>query len=159
MAWTTPKTNWATGELVSAEDMNAIGENLAALKQPATAEYITTAEIQGNTAGQFADVDSNNLNLTITTAGGDVLVHFEGVLQSVRSDLHTNNLFDFDVDGNRQGREDGLTRAYVTNTRIKQNFTRLIRNLSAGSHTFKLQWQNSRNVKIYPGAQFWVREI
>ena len=32
MAWTTPKTNWATGELVTAEDMNAINENLVALK-------------------------------------------------------------------------------------------------------------------------------
>ena len=32
MAWTTPKTDWAVGELVTAEDMNTLGENLAALK-------------------------------------------------------------------------------------------------------------------------------
>ena len=37
MAWTTLKTNWATGELASADDMNAICENLAALRHPATA--------------------------------------------------------------------------------------------------------------------------
>ena len=36
MAWTTPKTNWATGELVTAEDLNAINENLVALKHPPT---------------------------------------------------------------------------------------------------------------------------
>ena len=32
MAWTTPKTDWTTGELVTAADMNAVGENLAADK-------------------------------------------------------------------------------------------------------------------------------
>ena len=32
MAWTTPKTDWETGELVAASDMNEIGENLAVLK-------------------------------------------------------------------------------------------------------------------------------
>ena len=26
MAWTTPKTDWTTGELVSASDMNSIGQ-------------------------------------------------------------------------------------------------------------------------------------
>ena len=31
MAWTTPKTDWAAGELVTTEDLNAIGENLAAV--------------------------------------------------------------------------------------------------------------------------------
>ena len=31
MAWTTPKTDWETGELVAASDLNAIGENLAVL--------------------------------------------------------------------------------------------------------------------------------
>ena len=35
MAWTTPKTDWAVGELVTAEDMNTLGENLAALKESA----------------------------------------------------------------------------------------------------------------------------
>ena len=45
MAWTTPKTNWATGELVTAEDLNAINENLAALKHPAIASYTTTQDI------------------------------------------------------------------------------------------------------------------
>ena len=31
MAWATPKTDWAAGELVTTEDLNAIGENLAAV--------------------------------------------------------------------------------------------------------------------------------
>ncbi len=70
MAWTTPKTDWSTGELVTAEDMNAVGENLAAL-----------------------------------------------------------------------------------------SFTRLIQNLGAGSHSFKLQWKSRGAARVFRRAQFWVREI
>ncbi len=32
MAWTIPKTDWNNGDLVTADDMNAIGENLAAVR-------------------------------------------------------------------------------------------------------------------------------
>ena len=71
------KTDWETGELVAAGDMHAIGEKFAALKHPATLAYKTTADIR-RSLSQFEDVDSNNLNLTITTAGGDVLVHLHG---------------------------------------------------------------------------------
>ena len=75
MAWTTPKTDWTVGELVSASDMNTLGENLAALKQPATAVGTTTAEIEMQSA-DYVDVDGGALNLSITTTGGDVLAHF-----------------------------------------------------------------------------------
>ena len=44
--------------------MNAVGENLAMLKDPATAVYLTTANAYAAT-DTFADVDSTNLNLTI----------------------------------------------------------------------------------------------
>ncbi len=37
MAWTTPKTDWAIGELVAPNDMNAVGGNLTMLKNPAMA--------------------------------------------------------------------------------------------------------------------------
>ena len=47
MAWTTPKNDWAAGELVTAEDMNSVGENLAALRfsSSAVAAYTTTEDI------------------------------------------------------------------------------------------------------------------
>jgi len=158
MPWTTPKTDWETGELVAASDMNAIGENFAALQHPATAAYITTADIS-KTLSEFGDVDSDNLNLTITTTGGDVLVHFHGLVnlgefQSARIDV--------EVDGTRQGGDDGIVHIYAdrqrgAKVRETPSFTRLIQNLSAGSHTFKLQWKG--NVIVKAGAQFWVREI
>ena len=107
MARTTPKTNWAVGELVTAEEMNAIGENLAMLRHPATAvaAYTTTEDTRAR-AADFTDVDSNNLNLTITTAGGDVLVHFDG---SVPCGQGQYGHFDVEANGTRQGGDNGLT--------------------------------------------------
>ena len=119
MAWTTPKTDWATGELVTAEDMNAVGENLAALKNLSTAVYTTTENIQ-LTSRDFADVDSDNLNLTITTGGGDVLVHFHGPVYVPRISAY----FDVEVDGTRQGGDAGLGRVYGRDSlRTIVNFT------------------------------------
>ncbi len=80
MTWTAPKTDWNNGELVTAEDMNAIGENLSRLKTPPIVAHTTAADISAN-AREFADVDSANLNLTITTNGDDVLVHFHGTVE------------------------------------------------------------------------------
>ncbi len=159
MAWTTPKTDWETGELVAASDMNKIGENLATLKQPASAVYTTTEDITADTNGDFLDVDSTNLSLTITTTGGDVIVHFDGVLRLTRGDRGTGNCFDIDVGGTRQGGVDGIMHTSVPSHRNKESFTHLIQNLSAGTHTFKLQWRNWEGVRLYAGAQFWVREI
>ncbi|MCY4073758.1 MAG: hypothetical protein OXG60_20895 [Chloroflexi bacterium] len=159
MAWTTPKTDWNTGELVTAADVNAIGENLVALRHPSTAvAAYTTAEDINVHSGEFADIDSANLNLTITTAGGDVLVHFHGVfIRGSRN--YTENRLDIVLDGDQQGGEDGLMRFGVYDDRRTISFTHLIQGLSAGSHTFKLQWRNSNPVRVYAGAQFWVREI
>ena len=150
MAWTTPKADWATGELVTASDMNAVGENLAALKHPVTAAYTTTEDMSIPHSNIFVDLDSDNLNLTITTTGGDVLVHFHGVMTA--GDFR----IDVEVDGNRQGDVNyGLRRGGPGNEFV--SFTRLIQSLSAGSHTFKLQGRHDTVLRI--GAQFWVREI
>ena len=160
MAWTTPKTDWATGELVTAEDMNAICENLVALKHPVTAVGTTTARIDVDLS-EFSDVDSTNLTLTITTTGGDVLVHFQG---SVDVASRENAYFDIEVDGTRQGGDDGvLWCGYYDssggNARQSVSLTHIIQNLAAGPHTFKLQMKTAGSVPFFPGAQFWVREI
>lgn len=161
MAWTAPKTNWAVGELVTAEDMNAIGENFVALKKPATAMGVTTENITGSN-DDFADVDGDNLNLTITCTGGDVMIHFHGtVYQGGRQTA----VFDVDIDGTRLGGDDGVlqsnTLAHHGGYALAAvSFTRLIQSLGAGSHTFKLQWKKKGGQPILrPGAQFWVREI
>ncbi len=160
MAWTTPKTDWNTGELVTAADLNAMNENLAALKQLSTVvSHTTTAEIIGRTE-TFADVDSS-MRLTLTTTGGDVLVHFHGSMEKV-DHSYTMLYCDIDIDGTRQGGEFGISRAYIDANDSAVSFTHLIQNLSAGSHTFKLQWKHQYQVvgvRLFAGAQFWVREI
>ena len=163
MAWTTPKTNWTTGELVTASDMNAIGENFAALVASPTAAYVTTANINiSSNISEFIDIDSDNLNLTITTGGGDVLVHFDGSLNVGDAQFV---FLDVEVDGARLGGDNGILShqmvrvsgvAYADNI---VSFTRLIQNLSAGSHTFKFQWKCTYSFSLKAGAQFWVREI
>ncbi len=159
MAWTTPKTDWATGELVAASDMNAIGENLAALDtvRETVAAHTMTEDIAITDQREFVDADSSNLNLTITTAGGDVLVHFHG---EVRLSGRAGCRFDIAVDGIRQGGDDGIGEARTWNSAYTiASFSRLIQNLSAGSHTFKLQVKSGGSVNMRRGAQFWVREI
>ncbi len=152
MAWTTPKTDWEVGELVSAGEMNAVSENLAELDRvrKAVAAHTTKADLSIPHSGTFVDINSN-FNLTITTAGGDVLVHFHGVV------ANRGLKIDIEVDGTRQGDADhGLRFGGVDNEMM--SFTHLIQNLSAGSHTFKLQGRNSTTT-LRRHAQFWVREI
>ena len=97
MAVTTPKTDWATGELVTAADMNAIGENLAELAvSPAVASHETPNDHESY-ANDWADIDSDNFNLTLTTNGGDVLAGFQGAIHRAGDGTTVN--IDVEVDG------------------------------------------------------------
>ena len=70
MTLTTPKTDWVDGELVTADDMNEIGELLKKLMAPPpTASYTTPSDIAGRPSS-WTDIDSNNLNFTLNTAAG-----------------------------------------------------------------------------------------
>ncbi len=161
--WTTPKT-WTVDELVTASAMNThLRDNLNALKTPPSAHYECDESSDYTTsAGAWVDVDATNLALTITTNGGDVLVHFHGNVYG--SSAHV--WLDVAVDGTREGGDDGIVRARQSDYDTV-SFTRLITGLSAGEHTFKLQWKSS-NGTLYAGAgttnldvhpQFWVREV
>lgn len=162
--WTTPKT-WSTGEALSASDMNThIRDNLSALKAPPTDSYVCN-EVADYTSSQtsFVDVDASNLALTITTTGGDVMIGFHAYTYNPSGVTY----FDVDLDGVRIAGDDGMI-ATVSGYQTV-SFVRLVTNLDAGTHTFKLQWKVSGGtVTLYAGAgtstadvhpQFWVREI
>lgn len=165
MAWTTPKT-WATDELVTASNLNThLRDNLNALKSPPSAAYtLNEAADFTTTSTSFVDVSASKLALTITTAGGDVLVHFDGRLGAT-----ARVYLDVAVDGTRLAGDDGITANGDSGTAESISFTRLITGLSAGAHTFKLQWKvNTGTGTLYAGAgtsaldlhpQFWVREV
>lgn len=164
MAWTTPKT-W-TAEVLSSSDLNThLRDNLSALKDPPSDNY-EADEVSDytTTSTSFVDVDATNLSLTITTGGGDVMVHAH-----LATNVSTGRLqFNIDVDGSPHAANDGI----VVHAAMQHvtSFSRLITGLSAGSHTFKLQWKTSTGGTgtIYAGAgssgtdvhpQFWVREV
>ncbi len=161
MAGTTPKLDKTDGEPVANSGMNAVGKNNAALTAaPPTASYQTTSDIDSY-ADDFVDIDSDNLNLTIATNGGDVLAAFQGAVHCLGDS--TTVLIDIESDGDRQGgKYTGIVSAGIDSTRSPIGFSYLIRNLGAGAHTFKLQWKsnaNGRGMRLKSHAQFWVREI
>jgi hypothetical protein len=172
MAWTTPKT-WNVDELLTAANLNThLRDNLNALKAPPTAHYeCDEASDYTTTSTSFVDVDGTNLALAITTGGGDVLVHFHAAV------MHGGSgriFFDVTVDGDRVAGDDGIIGGYVVNSSsgyptAYMTFTRLITGVSAGEHTFKVQWKTSgATARLFAGAgtswgdahpQFWVREV
>ena len=175
MAWTTPKT-WVTGEPLTASDMNThIRDNLDYLKDqvndaPRDSYEVNESSDYTTTSTSFVDVDATNLSLTITTTGRDVLVGFFGSVHQGSGSQYV--YFDVDVDGARNGGDDGLIFVRTEaggNIYHQPSFVVRISGLSAGSHTFKLQWKVSASTgTLYAGAgtgsrdvhpQFWVKEL
>jgi hypothetical protein len=169
--WATPVKTWADNNLVAASDLNAeIRDRMDFLKSPPTAQYtLNQASDYTTTSTSFVDVDGTNLVLTITTAGGDVLIGFSGL---VGNNGNTQNvLFDVLLDGVRIGGDDGLIgmRTAAAGAASPVSLLFLKTGLSAGSHTFKLQWRTTATTAtLYAGAgtanfdlhpQFWVREV
>jgi len=156
--------NWAVGEALTAGNMNNyINDNLDALKAPPTDDYVVDEGADySTTSTSWVDVDSSDLQLTITTTGGDVLIGFYGFHVNASSSCY----FDVTLDGTRIGGDDGLQRAYTGYTPV--SFVYLKTGLSAGTHVFKLQWRVlGATSYLYAGAgttnndlhpQFWVRE-
>ncbi len=162
--WSVPRS-WSVGELVTASLLNThLRDNLEFLKTPPTALYhVNQSTDYTTTSTSFADVDATNLSFNLTTAGGDVLIVFMGY-----GGGSARLYFDVAIDSVRMAGDDGfLASVNAANTPI--TLVALKQGLSAGSHTFKLQWKvNSGSATLYAGAgtagldthpQFFVREI
>lgn len=166
MVWN-PKT-WQADTLVTAADLNTeLKDNLNTLKSPASAHFeANEASDYTTTNTTFVDVDGTNgkFLLTLTTLGGDVMVHFSGTVLPGSGRV----FFDVWVDGSPSAGDDGIA-VTSNNTVTPVSFTRLITGLSANSHTFALRWKVSAGTgTLYAGAgtatsdvhpQFWVREV
>lgn len=149
--WATPRT-WSTGELVTATLLNThLRDQLTAIKTPASFRCIIDEASNYTTSStSFTDIDATNLSATITTGGGAVMVFFMGtVVNSGASRIY----FNIDVDGSPVAADDGLI--FGTATAFYGPFTLayLVTGLSAGSHTFKMQWKAAANTNtLYAGA-------
>ncbi len=140
MAWTTPKTDWTTGELVAASDLNAIGDTDNFLFNGwAGDRYVrNNGSNWTTTSTSYVDVDATNLASTITTNGGDVLVIFTG---NVQNSAVAGCRMALDIDGTTT-EAITLVNPYNTGKHVNMSFAYLITGLSAGSHTIKLRWRN-----------------
>lgn len=145
--WTAPR-DWADGELIDDGIMNTyVRDNLEALKEPPSSHYdVDEVGDYSTTQTTFVDVDSSNLSLTITTFGGPVRVWFDGTILNAGGITY----LDVDVDGSRQWGDDGLAEIPAGTAHV--SFFRRITGLSAGVHTFTLQWKVSAGTAtLYSG--------
>ncbi len=175
MAWTTPKTDWATGDLVAASNLNEIGDNFNALMtrlENGASSSIDRSTNYSTGSATWLDVDATegNFKHTITTSGGNVLVGFTGTFGYGSGTSRIMGL-DLNIDGSRYAGDDGIVSHRFESDVNTVSFTALITGLSAGEHIFKLQWAvlaSSTTFTLYAGAgtsnydvhpQFWVQEM
>ena len=157
MPYHDPKT-WAVGEKVRATDLNEqIRDNVDyLLNRPGATQLVNEGSDYTTSSTTFADVDATDLSKTITTAGGDVLVLF--VSSIGMSTTGCRAYLDIMVDGALVGGDDGLTVVgYGGDAREERHnvvVAYLVTGLSAGSHTFKIQWKRrgSGTATMHAGA-------
>jgi len=108
MTWNTPKTDFITGDPLTAAQVNAVGDNLDYLLSDTPAECIVRSQAADytTTSTSFVVIDTTNLAITLTPLSGRVLVWFSalGAIQS------NTGYLDIEINGVRQsGRTDGYT--------------------------------------------------
>lgn len=145
----------------SAEDALIIRNNYDSLVIEGDTDFTTTST-------SFVDIDADDLSITITTVGGDVIVVMNFLVIATPTTPSEEGYFDLDVDGGRIGGDDGLSIIKGINSQV--SFLLHISGLSAGSHTFKPQWKVSSGgtLTLFKGkptsstgvyGQFFVKEV
>lgn len=139
--WTT-MNDLATDDLVTEADMDAIRGNIEYLLDPNKAVVLrNNGGVYSTTSTSFVDVDGTNVKVTLTTNGGPVLILASGAYNGSTGAILG---FDIDVDGARVGNgyTYGLLYVYADSNEYRlMSLPVLVTGLSAGSHTFKLQWK------------------
>lgn len=152
--WTPPKQDWQVNDIVTAQDMNAIGTNLAYLKQ---AKGSAKATLNATSTNQTAFVTLSSL--TVTTLGGAVLV---GFYAPVRHETASSTAyFDFTLNGTRIGLNgnNGSLSFTVSMANSAASMIQLVTSLGAGTHTITLQWRCDAQWLYIGKGQFWVVEL
>jgi hypothetical protein len=167
--WTAPRT-WPASISAASHANVDIRDNQQALKDPPSANYeLNQGSNYSYSSSTWALIDGTNLVLSLTTTGGDVMIHFTGSI--LWNGFAIPALLDVEVDGTRIVNDDlgGLLLLAQSATPLRYSFTYLHQGLSAGVHTFGLAWKSSSGaMTLYAGAgtanldvhpQFWVREL
>lgn len=160
-AWTTPE-NYTAGQLMDETAMDKISANLNALKAPPSDQFENFADSDTISGTSFADIDGTNLNLSITTTGGDVLIQFSAVY-TTSGDFSTGEYVAFDVLVDGAARIGDTTTGMIRcaeSSRTGHVFMSYNKTgLSAGAHTFKLQAKETAVATVtLTSVYFSVRE-
>lgn len=154
--WTNPKNNWQVNDLVTAQDMNIIADDLLYLKERegrAKANFTPTT-----TSSTLSFTTLATLNLT--TRGGDVLV---GFYTSATHDDSGTGYFDIALEGVRVAL-DSLNGSLSikpggTGSPSSVSLTLLLQSVAAGAHTITLQWRTSTASLSAGHGQLWAVEM
>ncbi len=170
MTWHPPIT-WQVDQLVTEQDLNEqVRDNLLYLKERVDTSF---AFVQLNepqdfttTSTTFVDVKSDRLTHTMATTGLPVAIGFTGFLTTGYTPTYV--FWDVAVDGARLGGSSGIG-ATIGAPYGTASFVFIAPNVTAGTHTFTLQWRvhaNGYSATLFTGTgiwgvrpQFWVKEL
>jgi hypothetical protein len=165
MAWTQPRL-WDNEIATAAKLQTELGTNQLALKDPPSDNYEPNEGSNYSYAvATYADVDSTNFSFSLTTTGGGVMLGFVGTILA-----NGQGFLDVSIDGTRilNSPTAGLLAIASGALPRSVSFIHLVEGISAGVHTFVLQWIPSTSLTMYAGAgtanydlhgQFWAREV
>jgi hypothetical protein len=147
--------DWQPADIVTAEAMNEIGDNLA---------WLLTREARDAVAFSAASTSSaswaTRATLTLTTRGGALLLGFSS------SAYHTSagrGYLDVAIDATRLALNgsDGSLEITPGGSGSAQTLsgTLLIPTVSAGAHTVTLEWKTDSADFHMLGGQFWALEV
>jgi hypothetical protein len=140
-----------TGDLISASDANQWwGDNAEYLLSGRPASTIRYSSAYSTTSTSFVDIDATNLIRTITVTGGRVLCFalFNRLLVSTTPTGYYSCI-DFIVDSTTRLGDTTWGSLIVSQAVDEVQFMYGIAGgLSAGSHTFKLQWKAANTTPV-----------
>jgi hypothetical protein len=151
--WITPKQDWNPNDLVSADDMNALGSNLAYLKlERARAAIAVTPGTTTSTA--FATLRT----LSLTTRGGALLI---GFYAGCTHDSGGAVYFDASIDGSRLALfgTNGSLELRPGTTASLAGYSLLMTPVSEGTHSVALVWRTNTGTAAVSVGQFWAAEL
>jgi hypothetical protein len=152
--WIPPKKNWNVNDIVTAQDMNAIGEDLDYLYQTGARAAATINATSTNGTASFATL----VQVNVTTRGGALLVGFYG---AESHDASGSAYYDVAVDGTRKALNgfSGSLETQPGSTPGPVCMTLLLTGIGAGAHTLSLQWRTSAQWLSMGVGQFWLVEV
>ena len=147
MAWTTPKTDFSPGDVLTAAQMNNIGGNLDALTAGRRLGYVTRTSdytVNQNTLASATDVFSSDLTFT-GVAATEYLVEF----QCSRSIPGSGDFITFNL---VNGTGTGIGMFNITQAQVGI-YSRFVYTPGAGSISINVRClRNSNNGTLYAGS-------